>query len=259
MKLLDGKLVAGMRYDDLRAEVLSFSKTPVLKIILVGDNPASLSYVKSKKNAAKKVGIDSDIIRLIPEETSTESLFSLIESLNNDESVNGILVQLPLPSHIDEDKVIAAVSPVKDVDGFHALNVGKMFLGEKFEDLKPCTPSGILDMLNFYEIDVVGKDVVVVGRSNIVGKPVALMLINRGATVTVCNSKTRDLKFHTSNRGADGKLYGDVDFEEVAKKASFITPVPGGCGPMTVASLMGNTVKAFKLQNNILDRMRREL
>ncbi len=283
MELLDGKLVAQELYTKLLGDVQALKAKdiqPKLVIILVGDDPASQSYIRSKTKASEKLGIESELITYKPEEIDTPRLIAKINELNNDDSVNGILVQLPLPDHIYEPEIIKTISPVKDVDGFTAYNIGKMFLSTDFEELAPCTPLGIIRMLEHYNIDVAGKEAVVVGRSNIVGKPAGVMLLNRGATVTVCHSKTKDLKFHTSradilvvavgksklitadmvkegavvidvgmNRNEAGKLEGDVDFENVKNKASYITPVPGGCGLMTVACLMENVVKATIKQN----------
>lgn len=247
--------------------------TPKLVIILVGNNPASLSYIKQKENAALKTGIAYEQKNLSAR-TSTAVLVKLIEKLNRDKKTHGILVQLPLPRHIKTPLVIRAIDPKKDVDGFHAYNIGKMFLSKEFEDLAPCTPRGIIKMLEFYNISPKGKHAVIIGRSNIVGKPVAIMLINRDATVTVCHSKTKNLaaltrqadiliaaagkpgfvKANMVKKGAvvidvgvtkvENKLAGDVDFENVKRKASWISPVPGGVGPMTVACLMENTVRA---------------
>jgi methylenetetrahydrofolate dehydrogenase (NADP+) / methenyltetrahydrofolate cyclohydrolase len=285
MTILDGKLVASEMYKKLQSVSLSLKNkniVPSLVIILVGDDPASMSYIRSKTKASENAGIDSQIINLEPSKTSTESLVKLIHELNTNPQVNGILVQLPLPSHIFAPDVIKAINPQKDVDGFTAYNLGKMFLSTEFEFLAPCTPLGIIRLLEFYNIDVEGKEVVIVGRSNIVGKPISVMLLNRGATVTVCHSKTKDLSLHTKradilivavgkagfitednvkdgavvidvgiNRTSEGKIVGDVDFDSVSKKASYITPVPGGCGLMTVACLIENTIKAAKKQNDI--------
>jgi len=283
VELLDGKLVAQELYTTLLGDVQVLKAKdiqPKLVIILVGDDPASQSYIKSKTKASEKLGIESELITYKPEDIDTPRLIAKINELNQSDSVNGILVQLPLPDHIYEPEIIKAISPVKDVDGFTAYNIGKMFLSTDFEELAPCTPLGIMRMLEHYNIDVTGKEAVVVGRSNIVGKPAAVMLLNRGATVTTCHSRTKDLKFHTSradilvvavgksklvtadmvkegavvidvgmNRNKAGKLEGDVDFDNVKNKASYITPVPGGCGLMTVACLMENVVKATIKQN----------
>lgn len=285
MIILDGKLVASTMYEKLHGEVTSLknkSVHPKLVIIQVGNDPASLSYIKSKAKASEKVGIECVFRKFEENEIDTEGLIALIEELNRDPSVHGILVQLPLPKHIYEPDVIRAINPQKDVDGFTAYNIGKMFLSKDFEHLAPCTPLGIIRLLEFYEVALEGKEVCVIGRSNIVGKPVAVMLINRNATVTVCHSRTKNLAEHTRradilivavgkagfvtadmvkegaivvdvgiNRNAEGKLVGDADFDSIADKCSMISPVPGGCGLMTVACLMENTVKAAKRLNNI--------
>lgn len=275
--IIDGIQVA----KEIRAELCEEVKQlkakgihPHLTVIIIGDDPASHSYVNGKERASKEVGISSEIIRL-PENTSESSLLEKIEQLNNDDHIHGILVQLPLPDHIDEQKVIQTIIPSKDVDGFHPINVGNMLIGQKA--FFPCTPYGIMKMLEKKNIDPEGKHVVVVGRSNIVGKPMGQMLLNKNATVTYCHSRTKDLRKWTNeadilivavgkehvidhsyvregavvidvgvNRTAEGKLTGDVDFEDVRKKASFITPVPGGVGPMTITMLLANTVKAAK-------------
>ncbi len=248
---------------------------PKLVIILVGDSPASLSYVRQKDVAAHKTGIAYEQMNLA-ETITTGKLVSVIEKLNKDKSVHGILVQLPLPRHISVPIVIRAIDPQKDVDGFGAYNIGKMFLSAEFEHLAPCTPKGIISLLEYYKLPVAGKHVVIVGRSNIVGKPLAAMLTNRDATVTLCHSKTKNLakftlqadilvaavgkpKMIKANMVKNGaividvgttkvknKLVGDVDFDSVKAKAKWITPVPGGVGPMTVASLMENVIRAAK-------------
>ena len=279
-KIIDGRKIANEIYTDLGKEVrklkLHHNLLPKLVVILVGQNPASLSYIKQKQKACDKTGIDWEQFDY-EEDITTEELIGKIEELNADTAVHGILVQLPLPKHVDIPLVIRAIDPKKDVDGFTAYNLGKMFLSTDFEDLAPCTPLGVIKMLEYSKIDPRGKEAVVVGHSNIVGKPLSAMLLNRGATVTTCHIDTQDLAFHTKradilcvgvgkiglisadmvkegavvidigiNRTDDGKLVGDVDFEEIEKKASYITPVPGGAGPMTVAALMLNTVKAAK-------------
>jgi methylenetetrahydrofolate dehydrogenase (NADP+)/methenyltetrahydrofolate cyclohydrolase len=280
MQILDGKKVSQELAFKLQGEVATLKAQnvhPKLTIILVGEDPASESYVRSKKKLAESIGFEFDLVRYAPEEMDTAKLIAKIQELNTDPKIHGILVQLPLPKHIYEPEIIKAIDPKKDVDGFTAYNLGKMFLSTDFEELAPCTPLGVIRMLESYNIDILGKEAVVVGASNIVGKPMGIMLLNRKATVTVCNSKTRDLasqtrradilvvavgkaKFITAdmvkegavvidvgiNRGEDGKICGDVDFENVAPKTSFITPVPGGCGPMTVACLMENVVKAAR-------------
>ena len=284
MKLLDGRLVANDLLDTLKGEVESLQKknvSPKLVVILVGNNPASLSYIKQKRKACEKTGILWEQINY-EESITTQELIETIERLNNQDDVHGILVQLPIPKHISTPDVIKAIDPKKDVDGFTAYNLGKMFLSTDFEDLPPCTPAGVIKMLDYYNIDVAGMDATIVGASNIVGKPLTTMLLNRGATTTTCHIKTKDLKANTLkadllcvavgkinlitedmvkdgvivvdigiNRKEDGKLCGDTDFEKISKKASYITPVPGGAGPMTVACLMENTVKAAKRLNQI--------
>lgn len=280
---LDGKDLAQRIKLQLKEETLelkeSLGKVPGLAIILVGDNPASKIYVNSKIKGCSELGFES-FAHFLPENTSEERVLELIGELNEDERVNGILVQLPLPKHVDEKKVIDKIALDKDIDGFKPENLGLLMLGDK-DSMQPCTPAGIMELLRAYSIELVGKDVVVVGRSNIVGKPMGSLLINEGATVTTCNSKTKDLKAKTSqadmvimaigqakfltedmvkegaiivdvgiNRTEDG-LFGDVDYDGVSKKAAYITPVPGGVGPMTVAMLFANTMKAFKKVNNI--------
>lgn len=280
---LDGKDLAQRIKLQLKEETLglkeSLGKVPGLAIILVGDNPASKIYVNSKIKGCSELGFES-FAHFLPENTSEERVLELIGELNEDERVNGILVQLPLPKHVDEKKVIDKIALNKDVDGFKPENLGLLMLGDK-DSMQPCTPAGIMELLRAYSIELVGKDVVVVGRSNIVGKPMGSLLINEGATVTTCNSKTKDLKAKTSqadmvimaigqakfltedmvkegaiivdvgiNRTEAG-LFGDVDYDGVSKKAAYITPVPGGVGPMTVAMLFANTMKAFKKVNNI--------
>ena len=255
--------------------------TPGLAVVIVGDDPASRVYVNNKKKACEAVGFVSEEYAL-PAETTQEELLALVETLNNKPDINGILVQLPLPKHLDDKAVIAAINPQKDVDAFHAVNVGKIMLGEY--DFLPCTPAGVMEMLHSYQIPVEGKECVVIGRSNIVGKPMGMLLLHENGTVTICHSRTKNLaevcrradilvaavgipKFVKADmvkegavvidvgmdRDENGKLCGDVDFENVKKKCSFITPVPGGVGPMTIATLMKNTLKACKLQNNIAD------
>ena len=260
----------------MRVEVLKsqYGRTPNLVVVLVGEDPGSVSYVTGKAKAATEVGIANNTIRLA--DTITEAdLLALVDQLNNDDSVDGILVQLPLPKHIDENKIIAAISPDKDVDAFHPMNVAKLWL--KQPCVLPCTPKGIIKLLHFAGVDIAGKEAVVVGRSNIVGQPVAKLLLDANATVTVAHSKTKNLaevtrradilvaaigreRFITAdmikpgavvidvgvNRDSrNGKLCGDVDFEEAQNVAAAITPVPGGVGPMTIACLMENTVEAF--------------
>lgn len=276
-EVINGKYLAKDIRNRLAKEVELLNKEsikPKLTVILVGDDPASHSYVSGKKKASAQVGIESEIIEL-EKETSEEKLLAEIEKLNNDVSVHGILVQLPLPNHINEQKVIESISPKKDVDGFHPINVGKMMLGE--DTFLPCTPYGIITMLKSRDIEISGKHAVVIGRSNIVGKPVGQLLLAESATVTYCHSKTVDLSKYTLdadilvvaigrehvinsshikpgsvvidvgvNRTSEGKLTGDVDFESAKEKAAFITPVPQGVGPMTITMLLENTIKAAK-------------
>lgn len=283
--ILDGRKVSDSLLEKVKNEVEILKKhgvNPKLVVVVVGNDSASAVYVGKKQEACGKVGILSQKISL-PEETSQDELLGIIERLNGDNSVNGVIVQMPLPRHMNPNVVIKAINPYKDVDGFHAYNIGKMFIDKDFEDMSPCTPKGITKILDFYGIDVSGMDCLVIGRSNIVGKPMGVMLLNRNATVTMAHSKTKDLKKYSTqadlvvvavgkakfltadmvkegvilidvgmNRGPDGKLCGDSDFEEVSKKASMITPVPGGVGPMTVACLLENTVTAAKKQNSIL-------
>lgn len=280
--IIDGKLVAQEVKAKVSKKVKELQKngiTPGLAVIIIGNNQASRIYVNNKKKACAEVSIYSKEYAL-PDTTSQKELIELISKLNNDDSINGILVQLPLPNHINEKAVIEAIDPLKDVDAFHEINVGKIMIGEY--DLLPCTPAGIIELLNSQNIEIEGKHCVVVGRSNIVGKPMAMLLLHRNGTVTICHSKTKNLKeicknadiliaavgkakFITSdmvkkgavvidvgmNKDENGKLCGDVDFDNVKKIASYITPVPGGVGPMTIAMLMKNTVAAASLQNRI--------
>lgn len=279
MTILDGKKYSEEILNDIKNQVDELEKIekrkPGLAVIIVGENPASKIYVNSKVKACEKVGIYSEKIAL-PENITQEEILKEIEKLNNSEKIDGILVQLPLPKHLDEEKICNAISTEKDVDGFKAENLGKLVLGKE-DGLVPCTPQGIMYLLDtIKDINLYGMNAVVIGRSNIVGKPIASLLINRGATTVVCNSKTKNIeevikkadiivaalgkaKFVTENmvkedaividvgiNRVDGKLYGDVDFENVSKKASYITPVPGGVGPMTIAMLLNNTIKAYK-------------
>ncbi len=281
-KIIDGKLVSQSVKDDVKTEVAVLKDKGVevtLAVIIVGDDPASRVYVNNKKKACEYVGFKS-LEYALPAETTQQELMALVDELNNREDVNGILCQLPLPKHLDEKAVIEAISPNKDVDAFHAVNVGKIMIGDY--DFLPCTPAGVMEMLSYYDIDVTGKNCVVIGRSNIVGKPMAMLLLHKNGTVTITHSRTVDLKNVTNkadilvaaigkakfvgedmvkdgavvidvgmNRDENGKLCGDVDFDAVAPKCSYITPVPGGVGPMTIAVLMKNTLKACKLQNNL--------
>lgn len=285
MILLDGRQVASELLNDAATRVLAFQEKgikPKLVVILVGDDPASEVYVKHKVAACEKTGVISEKILYSAAEMSTEKLVAKIEELNKDPEVHGILVQLPLPDHVEAPKVIKAINPQKDVDGFTAYNMGKVLLSTDFEDLAPCTPKGMIKLLEYYKIPTEGKEVVVVGSSNIVGKPIAIMLSNRKATVTICNSRTQNLAEHTRradilvvavgkpklitadmvkdgavvldvgiNRLENGKLCGDTDFDALIEKVSYITPVPGGVGPMTVACLIDNVLRATaRLTNN---------
>ena len=280
-KIINGKEISAAVKERIKNEVEALKVKGIgvgLAVILVGENPASKVYVANKKKACEELGIKSFEFKL-PEQTTEEELISLIKKLNEDSEVNGILCQLPLPAHLDESTVINTIVPEKDVDAFHPVNVGKIMIGDF--DFLPCTPAGIMEMLAYMNIDVCGKECVVIGRSNIVGKPMAMLLLHKNATVTVCHSKTKDLKAVTSradvlvsavgragfvtadmvkegatvidvgmNRNAENKLCGDVDFDGVKEKCSAITPVPGGVGPMTIAMLMQNTLTAAKKQNN---------
>lgn len=274
-EIINGKTVSAAKREEIKkcvSQLKSAGKSIGLAVIIVGDNPASRVYVNNKKKACDEVGITSYEYAL-PENTEQGELLGLIERLNGDPNVNGILCQLPLPSHIDEQAVINAIDPKKDVDAFHPVNVGHIMIGDY--TFLPCTPAGIMEMLKFYGISVSGKKCVVVGRSNIVGKPMAMLLLKENGTVEVCHSKTANLRKETAeadilvaavgkagfisadmvkdgavvidvgmNRNAEGKLCGDVCFDEVKEKASYITPVPGGVGPMTITMLLENTLKA---------------
>ncbi len=278
MVKIDGKAFSQVILEKTREEhnqlKEKYGKQAGLAVVIVGNNPASQVYVRNKMKACENVGFYSENIEL-DENISEEELLQEIDKLNKNDRINGILVQLPLPSHINELKIIDSISPEKDVDGFHVANIGKMVIGDETGFLS-CTPYGIMQLLEEYKIEIAGKDAVIIGRSNIVGKPMALMLIQKGATVQVCNSRTKDLRKKLNDadiiivaagvpkllkkedvkEGAvvidvginrvDGKICGDVDYEEVAEKASYITPVPGGVGPMTIASLIKNTFKSYK-------------
>ena len=277
MNIIDGKKVSSHIKDNIAAEVKILKnktgKTPGLAVVLVGDDPASAVYVKNKNKTCKNIGFQS-FEHILPKNTSEDKLLNLINELNNDDQVNGILVQLPLPSHISSKKILVSINPQKDVDGFHLENVGRLVTGNAL--FKPCTPAGIIKLLDEYKIEIEGKNAVIIGRSNIVGKPVSFLLLERNATVTICHSRTKDLPSITRSADIliaaigkpnfvsldmvknnavvidvginrlDGKLVGDVDFASVSKQASLITPVPGGVGPMTIAMLMENTLQAFK-------------
>lgn len=280
--IIDGKLVSAAVKERVAAEVKELNQKGIsvcLAVILVGSDPASQIYVANKKKACEQLGIISKEY-LLPETTTQDELLTLVNKLNADASVNGILCQLPLPKGLDEKIVIEAIDPNKDVDAFHPVNVGRIMIGDY--DFLPCTPAGVMEMLAYYNIDVCGKECVVIGRSNIVGKPMGMLLLHKNGTVTIAHSKTKDLsevtrradilvaavgkaKFVTADmikegavvidvgmNRADGKLCGDVDFDAVSEKASYITPVPGGVGPMTIATLMQNTLTAAKRQNNLI-------
>ena len=275
-KIIDGKAISARIKDELKEEVARLKeqgKEATLAVIQVGNDPASSVYVNNKKKACAYIGIGSESYEL-PEETTQEELLALIDKLNDDPKITGILCQLPVPKHIDEDTIIRRISPDKDVDGFHPMSVGALCIGEK--GFVSCTPAGVMKLLEYSDIDVEGKECVVVGRSNIVGKPMSLLLLRANGTVTVCHSRTKNLKEVCSradilvvavgkpkmineeyvkdgavvidvgiHRMEDGKLCGDVDYERVADKCSAITPVPGGVGPMTIAMLMYNCVKVL--------------
>ncbi len=274
--LLDGKTLSNKIKQELKEQVNSliekYNSVPTLSIVAVGSNPASEVYVRNKVKTAKTIGMNAEVINL-DEDVSMEELIKVVDRLNNNDNINGIIVQLPLPRHLNEQLIIDRISNVKDVDGFGLLNKGKLLAGE--DSLRPATPYGIMKMLDEYNIEISGKNALVIGRSNIVGKPIALMLLEKNATVTIAHSKTKNIgeiaknadiivvavgkpKFLTADmvkEGAvivdvginriDGKLCGDVDFEEISKKTSFITPVPGGVGPLTIVSLLENTIKAY--------------
>ncbi len=279
--IISGKEVSAAVRARIRDDVTTFveqtGKRPGLAVVIVGEDPASQVYVRNKKRGCDEVGMYSEEYAL-PTETSEEELLSLIHKLNNDPKINGILVQLPLPKHLNEERVLLAIDPRKDVDAFHPENVGKIMIGN-FSFL-PCTPAGVMELMKYYGIDICGKHCVIIGRSNIVGKPQAMLMLKENATVTICHSRTKDLasvtkqadilvaavgkaRFVTAdmvkegavvidvgiNRTEDGKLCGDVDFAAVETIASYITPVPGGVGPMTITMLLQNTLTAAKEQN----------
>ena len=283
MTLIDGKVISEQVKQEIAAEVAEIvargGKRPHLAAILVGHDGGSETYVAAKVKACEVCGFKSSLIRYESDVTE-EELLAKVRELNEDNDVDGFIVQLPLPKHLDDKAVIEAISPLKDVDAFHAVNVGKIMLGEY--DFLPCTPAGVMEMLHSYNIEVSGKNCVVIGRSNIVGKPMAMLLLHENGTVTICHSRTKNLaeicsqadilvaavgrpKFVTADmvkegavvidvgmdRDENGKLCGDVDFENVKDKCSFITPVPGGVGPMTISTLMKNTLKACKIQNKL--------
>ena len=274
--ILDGKKLRDKILTELKEKIDKYEKKPTLVVILVGENPASQIYVNNKKKTAEKIGINSIVINY-PENITEKELLNKIDELNNDKKVNAILVQLPLPKHISKENIINAIDPKKDVDGFTPYNFGKLFSGEK-PYVYPCTPKGIMLLLDEYNIEIAGKNVVIVGRSNIVGKPLSQMMLNKNATVTICHSHTENLPEITKTadiiisavgkniiegekmlksgcvvvdvgifKDSTGRTRGDVDFERASKIASFISPVPGGVGPMTITSLMLNTVELFEI------------
>ena len=277
-KIIDGKAISLAIKDELKEKVAEYKNKGIditLAVVKVGNDPASAVYVRNKEKACEYVGINSRTLAL-PEETTQEELLNIVRELNEDDTVNGILVQLPLPKHIDESEVLLAINSTKDVDGFHPVNVGKMVIGE--DTFLPCTPAGIIEMLKRSDIDIEGKEGVVIGRSNIVGKPMSLLMLKENATVTIAHSRTKDLKEVTKradilvaaigkpkfvtadyvkegavvidvgmDRDENGKLCGDVDFESVEPKVSAITPVPGGVGPMTVTMLLVNCLRSVEL------------
>lgn len=282
--ILDGKTFSQKIKDNVKAEVESLIKkgyvAPCLAVVLVGNDAPSQIYVKNKKNACAYVGIKSVSVEL-DEKISQTELENKLNELNNDKNINGILLQLPLPKGLDERSALNCISPIKDVDGLTNLSLGKLTSGE--ESLVACTPQGIMELLNEYNVDLTGKNVVIINRSNLVGKPLIQLMLNQNATVTVCHSKTKNLEHFTKNADVlvtavgkqnfitadmvkkdsviidvaivrlNDKICGDVDFENVSKKAKLITPVPGGVGPLTIACLMQNTVKAYYMQNNFLE------
>ncbi len=277
-QIIDGKAVSASVRERIAKDTAEFAKKtgiiPGLAVIIVGENPASQVYVRNKHTACRDVGMNSVVIEM-PENTTQDELLKKVDELAKDNAIHGILVQLPLPAHIDEEMVIKSIPPEKDVDAFHPANVGRIMIGN--QSFVPCTPAGVMELLDAYGIEIEGKNCVIIGRSNIVGKPQAMLMLQKNATVTICHSKTNNLaevtskadilvaavgrsKFVTAdmvkdgavvidvgiNRGADGKLCGDVDFDAVFEKASYITPVPGGVGPMTITMLLKNTLTAAK-------------
>ncbi len=278
--LLDGKVVSASIREKLKQSVAGckekFGRVPGIAVIIAGDDPASHVYVSSKEKAASDIGFYS-IVDRVSDSITTDELLALIDKYNKDEKIDGILVQLPVPKGVDDKKILRAIDPTKDVDGFHPFNVGLLNIGE--DTLISCTPAGIMEILKYYNIDTAGKDCVIIGRSNIVGKPMSAMMIKANATVTVCHSKTKDIEKKCSeadilvaaigmpkfvkasfikkgavvidvgmNRDENNKLCGDVDYEDVKDIVSAITPVPGGVGPMTITMLMSNTLKSFMLR-----------
>lgn len=279
MTLLDGKSLSAHIQATIQSQVMNLPRAPKLVVILVGNDAPSLAYVTMKAKACKNVGIDGSVLNL-PESTQESELLAHIRTLNTDDNVDGVLVQLPLPKHIDTAKILESITPEKDVDGFHPLNVGRIQTNTQVDSsFAPATPLGVMRLLEHYKINPKGKNVAIIGASNIVGKPLAALMHNANATISLCHIYTQDLSLYTKradivcvgvgkqnllraemiqegavvidigiNRLESGKLVGDVDFDNVAKKASFITPVPGGVGPMTIASLLENTLKAYRLR-----------
>lgn len=278
-KIIDGKAISAQIKEELKVKVSEYKKQGIeitLAVVKVGNDPASAVYVRNKEKACEYVGINSRTLAL-PEDTTEEDLLAAVRELNEDKAVNGILVQLPLPKHIDESKILLAIDSSKDVDGFHPVNVGKMVIGE--DTFLPCTPAGIIEMLKRTDIEIAGKECVVIGRSNIVGKPMSMLMLKENATVTITHSRTKNLKEVTKradiliaaigkakfvtadyvkegavvidvgmDRDENGKLCGDVDFDSVSESASAITPVPGGVGPMTVTMLLVNCLRSVELK-----------
>lgn len=274
--ILDGKKVAEHIYNHLKQEISQEMMKPKLWAVLVGNNPSSLRYIKQKQKWAEYVWIDFELFHF-EENISEKELLKVVHTLNIDQKIHWYIVQLPLPKEIDEKKIINSISPEKDVDGFHPINQGKIVIGDT-SGMAPCTPAGMIELLNYYNIEIIGKNIVIIGRSNIVGKPIANLLINIGATVTICNSKTKNIEFYTKNADIiitamgvpkfltiekinsqcvivdvwftviDDKIYGDADFENILHQGNAITPVPGWVGALTVAMLMSNTLKAYKNQ-----------
>ncbi len=279
--ILDGKKIAAEIRQEIKKETEKIfqekSIKPGLAVIIVGDDPASAIYVRNKEKAAQEVGFKS-VVKRYPADTTQEELLNAVDEINNDEQIHGMIVQLPLPKHLNEKEVINRIKPAKDVDGLHPVSIGALTIGDK--GLVSCTPKGCIRLIKETGIDISGKKAVVIGRSNMVGKPAALLLLQENATVTICHSRTKDLKKELEdadiivaavgvpnlvqgemvkegavvidvgiNRSEDGKLVGDVDFDSVSEKAGFITPVPGGVGPMTIAMLLSNTLEAFKNGN----------
>lgn len=282
-KIISGKEVSAKVKNEVKEKALELKNKGIeigLAVVIVGDDPASRVYVNNKKKACEEVGFNSYEYAL-PAETTEEELLALVDKLNKDDKINGILVQLPVPKHINETAIINAISPDKDVDAFHPVNVGKIMIGDYA--FLPCTPAGVMELIDSTGVEIAGKSCVVIGRSNIVGKPMSMLLLHRSGTVTICHSKTKNLKeicanadilvaavgrpnFVTGdmvkegavvidvgiNRLENGKLCGDVNYEEAEKKAAFITPVPGGVGPMTIAMLMKNTLTSAMIKNNLM-------